>query len=106
MSSVMAYATIVAGVMNPVLGSDQAWHLGTLGTYAALSGLFPRRTAARLRAIFFLGGGSQATYQHFAQYRIEEIVRLAAHNWLDPEVRSAIDEAARRQVRHQHPVTD
>lgn len=41
------------------------------------------------------GGGSQATSQHFAQYRIEEVVRLALHNWLDPDVRSAIDEAAR-----------
>lgn len=46
---VFRYATIVAGVMNPVLAADQAWHLGTLGLSAALSGLFLGRTAARLR---------------------------------------------------------
>lgn len=46
------------------------------------------------------GGGNQAAIQQFAGYRLEDIVRLALHNWLYPEVRSGIEEAAGR--RHNH----
>jgi hypothetical protein len=49
---VFRYATIVAALMNPVLGADQTWHLGTHGISAGLSGLFLGRTAARLRVYF------------------------------------------------------
>lgn len=49
---VFRYATIVASVMYPVLAVDAAWHFGTLGFSAALSGLFLGRTAARLRVYF------------------------------------------------------
>jgi len=49
---VFRYATTVAGIMNPELGTIPFWHLGTVGIAAGLSGLFLGRTAARLRVYF------------------------------------------------------
>ncbi len=46
------YVTTVMAVMNPALGGDPVWHMGTAFVAAVLSAMLLGRVAARLRVYF------------------------------------------------------
>jgi hypothetical protein len=46
------YVTTVMAVMNPALGGDSVWHMGTAFISAILSAMLIGRVAARLRVYF------------------------------------------------------